>query len=364
MTLLGKTFGIPSLVLIGGSLTAVVLILSLTIRSGGIDRWVAKQHVHTLIAEISREGKDTSAEFNIWKGIAASDALIRLEMARSLQDKKYAQLLIGSTELISKSIIGADHDGEMSKALSEQLICKGLESNPEAHSEEVSLYLVPWLNPAKLGSEYCAQILTDNFLTANSETLLQRAKLLEHVLGQMPSAQVEPYVAHILGMMETADSANMDVLFSVLQKLDSTIFDNEFQAATQTLLSRIAEAQSSSDIAILFESINYLKHEVTAEQLALVLDVVLSKVLTLNDGTLTHSVYFTLLDLKISHPGISFGRRADYLMRGINIYGDNVEIFDYTGVLHLDEQYSSSPGDTGEKFRCALDFIQNGFLRE
>jgi hypothetical protein len=352
-------FNLPrSRVLAGFSLVAALL-TSLAIWSINGDKRAAHKQAEILLTQFIPNGKAITTEYDIWKQITDSDKLTRLELARLLQQEKYAPILLKSAELISNTVIGLDYDGEMSKLLTEQLICKNLESDLQAAIEDASFYLIPSLNPVALNSAYCARVLTDSLVVMAPDTFLQRAELLSMVLGAMPAEQARPYVAEIVSLMTTERSADIDVLFSAMQNLDSTAFAGEFTSTSNTLIDRIMQSQSPSEIATLFESINYLKYEVATEQLIPVLDAALEKLLALRDHNLTRSIYFTLMDLDVSHPDTSFGPRADYLMRGINIYGNNIEISDYSGVLRLDEQYKSGTGYEPALASALLSDIRN-----
>jgi hypothetical protein len=352
-------FALPrSLVLAGSSLAAALIAGLVVWTTGGAQREAHKQ-AEFLLAQIVPDGEVTLDEYAVWQQLASSTELTRLELAKLLQEERYAPVLFQSAELVSNTVVGLDYDGAMSRQLAEQLVCKELAANPLASAEASSLYLVPWLNQAGLASASCARILTDSLHIAAPATFLQRAELLAKVLGRLPAEEARAYVGEIVSLMNTINPADVDVLFSTMQHLDTAVFSQEFQRATEILLSRITSTRASADIATLFEAIDYLKYDLTTEQLIPVLDVALGKLLELRDNNLTRSLYFTLLDLKVSHPDTSFGARADYLMRGINIYGTDVEISDYSGVLLLDEQYGSGPGYESAMAAALLTDIRN-----
>ena len=90
---------------------------------------------------------------------------------------------------------------------------------------------------------------------------------------------------------------------------------------------RISTAASPVDVSNLFDSLDYLKFKVTPAQLALVdRRGIEQDVGAERRRPRSIRLYATLLDLKTSHPETSFGARADYLMRGLQSFGDNVEI--------------------------------------
>src|SRR5262249_38061775 len=147
----------------------------------------------------------------------------------------------------------------------------------------------------------------------------------------------------VVGMMSSAAAADVDFLFSALRDVESAEFPAEFAQATATLTARITADASPADVSNLFDSVDHLKFEVSAAELALVVDAAVTRMLALDDIDLRHRLYFTLLDLKLSHPEVSFGARADYLLRGLHSFGDGVEIEDYSGVLRLNERYGVNP---------------------
>ena len=171
-----------------GSLLAVVLILAVAIWSlNSNERAVA--HAQSLVAQLVPDGELTAEEYVTWKQIGASEPETRLEVARLFQQNRYAALLFDSTELIGNTVIGLDQDGQMSRELTEQLICRTLESDPGASDRTALLYIVPWLSPAGLDSAYCASVLSGSLLGANPDTLPARAGLLSRVLGQLPKEE-------------------------------------------------------------------------------------------------------------------------------------------------------------------------------
>lgn len=339
-----------------GSLLAAVLVLVVGVWSlNSKERAVA--HAQSLVAQLVPDGELTAAEYATWKQIGASAAQTRLEVARLFQQNRYAALLFDSTELIGNTVIGLDRDGRMSRELAEQLICKTLEANPRASNRTALLYLVPRLSPAGLDSAYCAAVLSGSLLGANPDTLPARAALLSSVLGQLPKEESALYIAAVVDLMTSAAAADVDRLFSALRDVDSEEFADEFDRAVATLTMRIATAASPVDVSDLFDSVEHLKVNGSPAQLALVVDAALNRMLVQNDIDLKHRFYFTLLDLKLSHPETSFGARADYLMRGLHSFGDNVEIEDYSGVLRLNEQYGVNPGSEAALGSALLDAI-------
>lgn len=346
-----------------GSLLAGALILvAATWSLIGNERAVAR--ARSLLTQLVADGELTAEEYATWKKIGASESETRLEVARLLQESRYAALLFDSTELIGNTMIGLDPDGRMSRELTEQLICRTLEANPRASNQAALLYLVPWLSPAGLDSAYCASVLSGGLLGANPNTLPARAGLLSKVLGQLPKEESQLHVAAVVDLMSSVTAADMDLLFSALQDVDSAEFPEQFDRAVATLTMRIATAASPADVSSLFDSVDYLKLEVTPAQLALVVDAALNRMLAHEDSDLKHGLYVTLLDLKRSYPETSFGARADYVMQGLHSFGDNVELGDYSGVLRLNEQYGVSPGSDAALGSALLDAIRDLDERE
>ncbi len=341
-----------------GSVLAVVLILAVTTWSLNSKR-TAVASAQFLVAQLVPDGELTAEEYETWKQISNSEPETRLEVARLFQQNRYAALLFESTELISNTVIGLDQDGQMSRKLVEQLICEKLESDPRASSQAASLYMAAWLNLAGLDSAYCASVLSGSLLAGNPDTLAARARLLSTVLGRLPTEKSRLHVAAIVDLMNSATAADMAALFSTLRDVDSAEFPDEFSRAVETLTRRISAAQSTADVSNLFDSIDHLKFEVKPAQLAIIIDAALNKVLVQDDVDAKFSIYVTLLDLKISHPEISFGARADYLMRGLHRYGESVEIQDYSGVLRLSEQYGVDVRSEAALGSALLDGIRN-----
>ena len=337
---------------------AAVLLLALAVWVPGGNDAAAGAHARSLVAQLVPDAQLTAEEYETWKQISNSEPETRLEVARLFQQNRYAGLLFESTELIGNTVIGLDQDAEMSRQLVEQLICGKLERDPRASDQAASLYMAPWLNPAGLDSAYCASVLTGSLLAGNPDTLAARARLLSTVLGRLPTATSRFHVAAIVNLMNSAAPADMAALFSALRDVDRAEFPDEFSRAVETLTRRISTAQSTADVPNLFDSIDHLKFEVNPAQLAIVIDAALNKVLVQDDVGAKLSIYVTLLDLKISHPEISFGARADYLMRGLHRYGDSVEIQDYSGVLRLNEQYGVDVRSEAALGSALLDAIR------
>lgn len=338
---------------------AVISLLALAVWRFGGKEAAATARAGSLVAQLVPDARLTADEYETWKQISNSEPETRLEVARLFQQSRYAALLFESTELIGNTVIGLDQDGQMSRTLVEQLICAKLESDPRASNRAASLYMAPWLSTAGLDSAYCASVLSDNLLAGNPDTLAARARLLSGVLGRLPTKKSGPHVAAIVSLMNSAAPADMAALFSALRDVDSREFPDEFDRAVETLTRRISTAQSTADVPKLFDSVDYLKFEVKPAQLTIVIDAALNKVLVQDDVDAKFSIYVTLLDLKTSHPEISFGARADYLMRGLHRYGDSVEIQDYSGVLRLNEEYGVDAGSEAALASALLDGIRD-----
>lgn len=342
----------------GSLLAAVSILAAAAVWSSTSSERAAAARARSLVAALGADAELTAEEYITWKQISVSEPEIRLEVARLFQENRYAALLFESSELIGNAVIGRDPDGRMSRELAERLICRKLESDPGSSNQAALLYLVPWTNPVGLDSAYCASVLSANLLSANPDTLSARAALLSRVLPRLPKEQSAPHVAAIVDLMATAGAADMDLLFSALQDVDSARFPDEFRRAAETLTLRTATAASLAEVSDLFDSLDYLKMKIEPARLIPVIDAALDRTLLENDVDLKYGVYSTLLDLKVSHPETRFGARADYLMRGLHRFGNDIEIEDYSGVLRLDEQYGVDPGSKAELGSALLESIR------
>jgi hypothetical protein len=341
-----------------GSWLAIFCALAAIVWYVSNDQTAAVARARSLVARLVPDARLTAEEYVIWKQISTSEPDVRLEVAKLFQQRRYAALLFESTELLGNTVIGLDQDGRMSREVAERLICGTLESDPGASNQAALLYLAPRLSPAGLDSAYCASVLSGRLLGANSATLSARARLLSRVLGRLPKETSGVHVAAIVNLMTSAAATDMGLLFSALQNVDSEEFSDEFDRALEALTMRISTAQSTVEVSDLFDSLDYLKFKVRPTRLALVIDAALDKMLVQNDVDLKVSIYATLFDLKTSHPETSFGARANYLMRGLHRFGDDVEMEDYSGVLRLNEQYGVDSGSEAALGSALLDAIR------
>ncbi|MGV3592884.1 MAG: hypothetical protein ACO1PZ_14440 [Gammaproteobacteria bacterium] len=315
----------------------------------------ARLQAETLLAALDTNASVSIEEYAAWKQLAASDPAVRAEALKLASTQTYAPLLRNSANLLGRMAVAADPDGEVSRQLAEELVCAPLDGAPSTANDDPPWYLVPWLNADGLGSEYCARVLTSRLVAAEPGSFRDGAALLAGILAALPPEQARPYIARLLEQAEVVGAGGMDVLMSALVRIDSNEFPAEFTRARDVLATRIANEASGSALASLFDAIDSLKYSVTTEELTPVIDTGLDQMLVRNDVDLTRDMYFTLADLKSSHPDTSFGRRADRLMRGINIYSDALEIYDYSNVLRLEERYE---GQDAELARALLEAIR------
>ena len=115
---------------------------------------------------------------------------------------------------------------------------------------------------------------------------------------------------------------------------------------------------STVEVSDLFDSLDYLKFKVSARATCSRVDAALNRMLAQNDVDLKFRLYSPARS-ENSHPETSFGARADYLMRGLHRFGDNVEIEDYSGVLRLNEQYGVNSDSEAALGGALLDGIRD-----
>lgn len=319
--------------------TTVALALGLAAWNSHRETNAVRGEAESLLTPLTPDARISLEEYAALKRIAVAESRVRVELARLSMDRKYADLRAGSTELLGRNIVGFDIDGEVSRELVEELICKPLERASATASANVPLYLVPWLNPVELDSNRCAAILTSRVITSDPGTFIEGAHLLALVLGQLAPEQAAEHVNVLVDRIAVAHPSAVKVLFAALRHVDHWAFAMEFARAVRTLTERIDAAESPIAISSLADALDSLAHEVAPEQLVPLLDAIIDRMLAQRDRNLTRDIFFTLMDLKAAYPQTSFGARADYLMRGINVYRDAIEIYDYSEILRLDEQY-------------------------
>jgi hypothetical protein len=341
--------------LLGATAAATLVFAGFALWRDSRDRELVRTEAEALLARVVPGTQTRAEEYAAWKALAAADPRLRVEAARVGQETRYASALSASADLLGRSVVGYDVDGHTSRALAEQLVCAPLEASPAA-AATVPLYFVPWLNPAALDSEQCAQVLTESVIAAEPGAFIQGGDLLALVLSALPVETARPYVNRLIEQVAVAAPGRVKQLFNALRRVDSRVYREEFATALRTLTERIADAENAADIASLMDSVDALKYEVKGEQLTPVLDAGIARMIERNDATLTRDIYFTLADLKATHPGASFGLRPDYLIQGINIYSDAIEIYDYSRVLRLQARY---PAQASVPAVAVLDAIRN-----